>query len=232
MIEKSTKLVAKKQLGQRIKKIRLNLGENLETFGSRFGANRGLVSAWENGRFIPNPERLLTIATLGNMSVDELLYGSFRYNIITFLTMFEVMLKEDKSVPTELHDSILKSVKNRYFDSDGNLIEDWYHYDSLEDLIKSFNDYAFRIIKMAKKGTLKEETILSSFITNIENAFSEFLDYYKLSSINDNSKTSSLPEDTLNEELKEKVSELTLEYLNKLNDIHYHKVYDEMNNNQ
>ena len=231
MIEKSTKLVAKKQLGQRIKKIRLNLGENLETFGSRFGANRGLVSAWENGRFIPNPERLLTIATLGNMSVDELLYGSFRYNIITFLTMFEVMLKEDKSVPTELHDSILKSVKNRYFDSDGNLIEDWYHYDSLEDLIKSFNDYAFRIIKMAKKGTLKEETILSSFITNIENAFSEFLDYYKLSSINDNSKTSSLPEDTLNEELKEKVSELTLEYLNKLNNIHYHKVYDEMNKN-
>lgn len=231
MIEKSTKLVAKKQLGQRIKKIRLNLGENLETFGSRFGANRGLVSAWENGRFIPNPERLLTIATLGNMSVDELLYGSFRYNIITFLTMFEVMLKEDKSVPTELHDSILKSVKNRYFDSDGNLIEDWYHYDSLEDLIKSFNDYTFRIIKMAKKGTLKEETILSSFITNIENAFSEFLDYYKLSSINDNSKTSSLPEDTLNEELKEKVSELTLEYLNKLNNIHYHKVYDEMNKN-
>lgn len=232
MIEKSTKLVAKKQLGQRIKKIRLNLGENLETFGSRFGANRGLVSAWENGRFIPNPERLLTIATLGNMSVDELLYGSFRYNIITFLTMFEVMLKEDKSVPTELHDSILKSVKNRYFDSDGNLIEDWYHYDSLEDLIKSFNDYAFRIIKMAKKGTLKEETILSSFITNIENAFSEFLDYYKLSSINDNSETSSIPEDILNEELKDKVSELTLEYLNKLNDIHYHKVYDEMNNNQ
>lgn len=232
MIEKSTKLVAKKQLGQRIKKIRLNLGENLETFGSRFGANRGLVSAWENGRFIPNPERLLTIATLGNMSVDELLYGSFRYNIITFLTMFEVMLKEDKSVPTELHDSILKSVKNRYFDSDGNLIEDWYHYDSLEDLIKSFNDYAFRIIEMAKKGTLKEETILSSLINNVENAFSEFLDYYKLSSINDNSKTSSLPEDTLNEELKEKVSELTLEYLNKLNDIHYHKVYDEMNNNQ
>lgn len=231
MIEKSTKLVAKKQLGQRIKKIRLNLGENLETFGSRFGANRGLVSAWENGRFIPNPERLLTIATLGNMSVDELLYGSFRYNIITFLTMFEVMLKEDKSVPTELHDSILKSVKNRYFDSDGNLIEDWYHYDSLEDLIKSFNDYAFRIIKMAKKGTLKEETILSSFITNIENAFSEFLDYYKLSSINDNSETSSIPEDILNEELKDKVSELTLEYLNKLNDIHYHKVYDEMNNN-
>ena len=219
MIEKSTKLVAKKQLGQRIKKIRLNLGENLETFGSRFGANRGLVSAWENGRFIPNPERLLTIATLGNMSVDELLYGSFRYNIITFLTMFEVMLKEDKSVPTELHDSILKSVKNRYFDSDGNLIEDWYHYDSLEDLIKSFNDYAFRIIKMAKKGTLKEEAILSSFITNIENAFSEFLDYYKLSSINDNSETSSIPEDILNEELKDKVSELTLEYLNKLNEI-------------
>lgn len=60
--------------GEKIKKIRLNLGENLETFGSRFGANRGLVSAWENGRFIPNHERLLTIAKLGGMTVEQLLY--------------------------------------------------------------------------------------------------------------------------------------------------------------
>lgn len=234
MIEKSTKLVAKKQLGQRIKKIRLNLGENLETFGSRFGANRGLVSAWENGRFIPNPERLLTIATLGNMSVDELLYGSFRYNIIMFLTMFEVELKNDKSVPTELHASIIENLKNRYFDSDGKLIDDWVAYDSLEDLIQSFHNYANKLVEMAKKGTLKEETILSSFITNVEKAFSEFLDYYNLSNLKDidNSETNNSPKDIFNEELKNKVSELTKEYLNKLNEIEYCKLHDEMNNNQ
>ena len=60
--------------GEKIKEIRLSLGENLETFAARFDANRGLVSAWENGRFIPNPERLLTIAKLGGMTVEQLLY--------------------------------------------------------------------------------------------------------------------------------------------------------------
>ena len=118
-------------------------------------------------------------------------------------------------------------MKNRYFDSDGNLIDDWFYYDSIDDLAQSFVYYSNKFIDMAKKGTLKEETILSSFITNIENAFSEFLDYYKLSSINDNSKTSSLPEDILNEELKEKVSELTLEYLNQLNLIEHYNLHDE-----
>ena len=61
-------------LGTKIKEIRLSLGENLETFAARFDANRGLVSAWENGRFIPNPKRLLTIAKLGGMTVEQLLY--------------------------------------------------------------------------------------------------------------------------------------------------------------
>lgn len=60
--------------GEKIKEIRLGLGENLETFAARFDANRGLASAWENGRFIPNPERLLTIAKLGGMTVEQLLY--------------------------------------------------------------------------------------------------------------------------------------------------------------
>lgn len=60
--------------GEKIKEIRMSLGENLETFAARFDANRGLASAWENGRFIPNPERLLTIAKLGGMTVEQLLY--------------------------------------------------------------------------------------------------------------------------------------------------------------
>ena len=224
----------KQNIGLRIKSIRQNLGMTLEEFGKLLNAGKSNVRKWEIGASLPNPERIKNIAKLGNMTVDELLYGSFKENIVSLLIMFEIMLKNNKSVPTELHDSIIQSVKNRYIDSNGNLIEDWYYYDSLEDLIKSFNDYGFRIIEMAKKGTLKEETILSSLINNVENAFSDFLDYYNLAKLNSNhkSETSNSPKDILNEELKDKVSELTLEYLNKLNDIHYHKVYDEMNNNQ
>lgn len=70
--------INKKEVGQRIRGIRASLGETAEKFGERFDpvANRGLVSAWENGRYLPNNERLVTIADIADISVDELLYGS------------------------------------------------------------------------------------------------------------------------------------------------------------
>lgn len=67
----------KKAVGQRIKEIRNKKGESLEKFGLRFNppANRSLVSAWENGRYLPNNERLKKLAEIGGLTVDELLYG-------------------------------------------------------------------------------------------------------------------------------------------------------------
>ena len=63
-----------KTTGERIKDIRLELGETLEEFGKRFNppANRSLVSGWENGRYLPSPERLKVIAELGGLSVEQL----------------------------------------------------------------------------------------------------------------------------------------------------------------
>lgn len=70
--------VDKKLVGTRIKKIRLKLGETAEVFGKHFDppANRGLVSGWENGRYLPSPERIKAIAEIGNIKVTELLYGN------------------------------------------------------------------------------------------------------------------------------------------------------------
>ena len=69
----------KNSLGEKIKSIRLSLGETAEKFGQRFDpvANRSLVSAWENGRYVPSPKRLKLIAELGKTTVNELLHGSF-----------------------------------------------------------------------------------------------------------------------------------------------------------
>lgn len=62
-------------VGKRIKQLRLSLGDTTGEFGKRFDppANRGLVSGWENGRYLPNPERLKQIAKLAGISVEELL---------------------------------------------------------------------------------------------------------------------------------------------------------------
>lgn len=232
--------INKKFVGSQIKNIRLKNGWTIVEFASELEKilsdnktiSSGIISRWENGLTLPSPERLKAISKLGNLTVDELLHGSLKEHISRLLIALEVRLEFDKSIPNELHESILNNMKNRYFDSDGNLIDDWFYYDSIDDLAQSFVYYSNKFIDMAKKGTLKEETNLSSFITNIENAFSDFLDYYILSSINENSETSNTSKDVFNLELKDKVSKITMEYLDKLNDIEYYKIHDEMNNNQ
>lgn len=70
-----TKDFDKKILGQRIKAIRLDKGMTLEEFGKLFGASKSIVSRWESGISSPNPERLKTIAKVGDMTVGQLLYG-------------------------------------------------------------------------------------------------------------------------------------------------------------
>ena len=65
----------KKDIGQRIKLIRLEKGLTLEEFGRLFDTSKGIISRWENGISIPNPERLKKIAELGDISIDYLLNG-------------------------------------------------------------------------------------------------------------------------------------------------------------
>lgn len=60
-------------VGDKIMRLRLERGMTLEEFGKLFGASKSNVSKWENGRTLPNPERLKQIADLAGISVEELL---------------------------------------------------------------------------------------------------------------------------------------------------------------
>lgn len=63
-----------KTLGEKIREIRLKLGKNMEEFGNLVeGANKGLVSRWENDKSIPGLQRLHIIAKLGDISFEELM---------------------------------------------------------------------------------------------------------------------------------------------------------------
>ncbi|HFU3706198.1 TPA: helix-turn-helix domain-containing protein [Streptococcus suis] len=68
--------IDKKAIGVRIKNIRQEKGMTLEEFGKLFGAGKGLVSRWENGLSIPNPERVKAIAKIGDTTVQNLLSGT------------------------------------------------------------------------------------------------------------------------------------------------------------
>ena len=70
--------IDKKEVGQRIYNIRKKNGYSMKKFGELIdNAPKGSVNSWEKGVNLPNEKRLHLIAELGNISFDELLYGSF-----------------------------------------------------------------------------------------------------------------------------------------------------------
>ena len=70
--------IDKIKVGERIFNIRNSLNLTLEQFGKDkdINAERSNVSKWERGATLPNRSRLEVIAKKGNMTVNELLYGS------------------------------------------------------------------------------------------------------------------------------------------------------------
>ncbi|MBO0445564.1 helix-turn-helix transcriptional regulator [Enterococcus ureilyticus] len=69
----------KKEVGARIKFIRMSLGLTMEEFGKKFDpkADKSLVSRWEKGVSKPNNDRLKRISEIGKVSMFYLLEGKF-----------------------------------------------------------------------------------------------------------------------------------------------------------
>lgn len=73
-------------VGKRIRKIRVKNNLTLAEFGKKIdNANRATVCIWEQGRNLPNKERLAMIAKFGHVSLDYLLNGKTN-QLSTFTT--------------------------------------------------------------------------------------------------------------------------------------------------
>lgn len=89
--------IDKKEVGRRIFSIRQNMNLTLEEFGKIIGASKSSISEWENGKnlppaksivlrweqgvMLPNKSRLARVAELGNITVNELLYGNIEKDV-------------------------------------------------------------------------------------------------------------------------------------------------------
>lgn len=84
----------KKIVGQRIKRVRLARGDTLKAFGELINnASKGMVSNWERGENLPNKTRLAKIAQIGDITVNELLYGTSEEHLKIAQEVYEAALK-------------------------------------------------------------------------------------------------------------------------------------------
>lgn len=70
------KNINNEHVGARIRAIRLARGLTMKEFGEMLSVRQSSVSYWENGRNIPNNQRIKAIVEMANISVQELLYGT------------------------------------------------------------------------------------------------------------------------------------------------------------
>jgi len=145
------------QIGNRIKKIRRDKGLTTEEFALIFDppASKGTVSKWENGKYLPNNSRLVEIADLGGISVDELLYGDFKARIRKILL--------DKP---GVNEDLIEFVIN-YFVNTNN------EYATKEDIFEEYDEIVEGINSAAEK--LSAQKLLAYHIRHSEELLFDFL---------------------------------------------------------
>nr|DAS85908.1 MAG TPA: helix-turn-helix domain protein [Bacteriophage sp.] len=65
--------IERELVGQRIKQVRKQCGLTMIEFGKALNVTNVTVCRWENGQRIPNVFKILEIAKMGNMTVEEFL---------------------------------------------------------------------------------------------------------------------------------------------------------------
>lgn len=162
------------EISNRIKNIRNSLGLSMEAFGEKIDKEKpvksGVVSNWENGKQLPNKKRLKRIAELGNMSIDNLLYGdpvTFLYDNLELEDEYEFGSIEDLTSKGRLKIAEM-------------CIREYQEYKSIEinnlfnpierHKIKDYND----LLNFANKNV---SSIMKNMIELSDMAFSHFKNY-------------------------------------------------------
>lgn len=133
-------IVDKSKVGSRIFDIRQSMNLTLEEFGNLFQAGKSNVQKWEIGSSLPTRERLDKIAKKGNMTVNELLYGS----IDEFLeNNLENFILNNPIISSELLCFNFFEITKKYLESKSKTINDIsYIINLLEKDFDKILDYA------------------------------------------------------------------------------------------
>lgn len=149
-------------VGLRIKGIREQLGFNQKEFAKLINATVPAVSNWENGRSLPNNERIKKISKIGGISVEELLYGNYEARIRNIL-----MDQESNEDVAQVVQLVIRG-----FENSGN------RYPTREEIVNDYN-YLVSAINDAREKNQSTMTLainlynakrdLALYLENIEN---------------------------------------------------------------
>jgi transcriptional regulator with XRE-family HTH domain len=139
-----------KDVGNRIKNIRISRGDSMESFGKKLDTSKAAVNNWEKGVNLPNNSRVKKIAELGNISVNELLFGPFETyarNYIDWLTHdteFKAIYRISDENRKDIVDKTMYQVLKK------GIAKDFYDIGELDaadyNLRKAFSDTGIRKI--------------------------------------------------------------------------------------
>ncbi len=124
-------------LGNRIKSIRLEKSMNLKEFGYYIdNTSDSIVSRWEKGKSVPNAKRLKLIANAGGITVNELIFGSFKTFCFKLFDDFVDGIEQNNVVFNE------KFTKEQFFEEMyTRVISHGYGYEDVDDIKYIFNVY-------------------------------------------------------------------------------------------
>lgn len=154
----------KQAIGNRIKEIRINnpikKNATMEEFAEMVDSNKSNVSRWERGKNIPNEVTLRRIAELGNISVNELLYGPSRNYYFKTIKDNENELSKELNVKSisELFDDFYEDHINILTNA-GILEEGEQYYPSVDSVLEYFRAY----VKDSKKQAERLQLALNLF---------------------------------------------------------------------
>ena len=181
--------IDKIKVGERIFNIRNGLNLTLEEFGKDpdINAERSNVSKWERGATLPNKARLKIIAKKGNMTVNELLYGSIDefldnnlVSILEYQTGDKISSNEEYSIARL---QFKKWLEDRYITLENiNYIYDYidqnkaswnpWHVDieylnAMESIRVNMQDCTYSLVPLIEMLTEKDRKNLSKHILKI-----------------------------------------------------------------
>lgn len=135
-------------IGKRIKQIRVSEGLTMEDFGKKIfpNASKGTISKWENGKYLPNNERLKQIAEIGKVSMSYLLYGK---ELDVFSGLNDKLNDVVNNLNNEANKQYIDSV-NYISNFDFSTLNTLDLYDIaifLKSFDKSNNDYKYQFFK-------------------------------------------------------------------------------------